>query len=267
MDARGVSHIVAVNIMDTGRMTEGRLARLPAGEREHARSQIKAEMLDRVRSFNDWICTTHRQNPRIIPFVMIDPVLFGTALADELERCIAMGAQGVKIHPSICGHMPDDECLIPVYERCQEAGLGVLSDTGTLVNSDGRAYGMPLNWAPVLADFPRLRFIMAHLCDSIWDDRVDLARQFKTNLWFDTAGGLVDDNHPSALHRGMMTSQAPRVFRKIGVQRVLFGTDAPGRGDVDIRDRAAQIAALPLTDGEKEMILSDNARQFLGLQA
>ncbi|HTE86266.1 MAG TPA: amidohydrolase family protein, partial [Dehalococcoidia bacterium] len=269
MDARRVSHIVAVNIMDTGRMTDVRLARLPAdisgGEREGARAEIRTEMQERVRSFNDWICATFRENARIIPFVMMDPVLFGPGLADELERCIQMGAQGVKIHPSICGHMPDDPCLMPVYERCQEAGLGVLSDTGTLVNPDGQMYGLPLHWVPVLSSFPSLKFIMAHLCDSIWDDRIDLAREFKENLWFDTAGGLLDDNHPPAIHRGMMTSQAPRVFRKIGVERIMFGTDAPGRGDVDIRDRAAQITALSLSDDEKEMILSRNARQFLGL--
>src|SRR6266702_6406992 len=55
MDARGVSHIVAVNIMDTGRMTEGRLARLPgetsAEKREQARGQIGQDMAGRVRSF------------------------------------------------------------------------------------------------------------------------------------------------------------------------------------------------------------------------
>lgn len=269
MDARGVTHIVAVNIMDTNRMTEGRLTRLPSNtperERELARSKIRDEMVDRVCGFNDWICTTYKENPRIIPFVMMDPVLFGPGLIDELERCIAQGAKGVKIHPSICGHMPDHPCLMPVLERCQELGLGALTDTGTGINPDGQAYGLPFNWKPVLSSFPRLKFIMAHLCDSIWDDRIDMAREFKDNLWFDIAGGLVDDNHPPAMHRGMLISQAARVFRKIGVERVMFGTDAPGRGDVDILDRAAQVMALPLSDDEKQMILCGNARQFLGL--
>src|SRR5437899_898927 len=66
MDARTVTHIVAVNIMDTVRMTEGRMARLSpetsAAERERARAQIGEEMVGRVRSFNDWICETHKQN-------------------------------------------------------------------------------------------------------------------------------------------------------------------------------------------------------------
>jgi uncharacterized protein len=267
MDQRGISHMVAVNIMDTGRMARSRLARLNGDEAavERATAEIAAEMRDRVRSFNDWICETHKQNPRIIPYVMMDPVLFEGGLTDELERCIPMGAQGVKIHPSICGHMPDHPCLMPIYERCEQLGLGVLTDTGRLRNPDGQTYGYPFNWVPVLEAFPRLRFIMAHLCDELWDDRLDLSRKFKNNLWFDIAGGLVDDHHPPGLHSEMRVSQAPRVFRKIGVERIMFGTDAPGHGDLDVADRAAQILALPISDGEKEAILSANAKQFLGL--
>jgi predicted TIM-barrel fold metal-dependent hydrolase len=269
MDQRGVSHMVAVNIMDTGRMTEGRLARLPRGasdaEVRQAKDAIRDEMQGRVRGFNDWICETHRNDARVIPFVMIDPVLFGDAVAEELDRCVGLGAKGVKIHPSICGHMPDHPALMPVYERCQELGLGVLSDTGSLVNPDGETYGYPFNWVPVLSAFPRLKFIMAHLTDQMWDDRLELSRQFRDNLWFDVAGGLVDKLHPPALHREMPVAQAPRVFRKVGIDRILFGTDAPGRGDLDILERAGQIVALPLQDGEKEMILSGNAKRFLGL--
>ena len=106
---------------------------------------------------------------------------------------------------------------------------------------------------------------MAHLCDELWDDRLDLSRQFKDNLWFDIAGGIVDEHHPPGLHSEMPVSQAPRVFRKIGVERIMFGTDAPGHGDLDVLDRASQVLALPLEESEKEAILSGNAKQFLGL--
>lgn len=270
MDERGVSHVVTVNIMDTGRMTAARIARLQKGtaaeEVERTRGLLKAEMKERVRSFNDWACDTYRKNPRIIPYMMIDPVLFGDEAVKELDRCIAQGAQGIKVHPSICGHMPDHPSMMPVYQRCQEAGLGVLTDSTARANADGRTYGMPLNWIPVLSTFPGLKFIMAHFCDEMWDDRVDLARQFKDNLWFDMSGGLVDERHPPGGHSNMPANQAVRVFRKVGVERMLFGSDGPGAGHGhDILDAAAQVAELPFTEEEKVMILSGNARRFLGL--
>jgi predicted TIM-barrel fold metal-dependent hydrolase len=268
MDSRGISHVVTVNIMDTGRMTAARLARLPrdfsAAQVEQTRSDLKEEMRGRVRSFNDWACELNSANPRVIPYVMIDPELFGDEAITELDRCIALGAQGIKVHPSICGHMPDHPAMSPAYERCQERGLGVLSDTTSRINADGQAYGLPTNWIPVLSTFPRLKFIMAHFCDELWDDRVELARQFTDNLWFDMSGGLVDESHPPEGHRAMPTTQAVRVFRKVGIERMLFGSDGPGGGHgVDIREAAGQIVALPFTDEEKEQILASNARRFL----
>jgi len=270
MDERGVSHVVTVNIMDTGRMTVARMARLPkdasATEREQAQVRLSKEMQERVCSFNDWACATHKSNPRIIPYVMIDPVLFGDQAVAELDRCIGLGAWGIKVHPSICGHMPNHPNMLPVYELCQERGLGVLSDTTPRANPDGMRYGLPANWTPVLATFPRLKFIMAHFCDELWDERIELAGKFKDNLWFDMSGGLVDEYHPPEGHRGMPATQAVRVFRKVGVDRMLFGSDGPGGGHgVDIREAASQITALDFTEDEKHAILNGNAKRFLGL--
>ena len=271
MNERGVSYVATQNIMDTGRMVEARLARVRAGgaseeEVERVSLDLAENMRERVSGFNDWACEAHAAEPRIIPFVMIDPVLFGEAASEELDRCIAMGAKGVKVHPSICGHMPDHPNMMAVYERLQEAELPILTDSTSRVNEDGQQYGLPTNWRSVLSQFPRLRFIMAHFCDEMWDDRVDLSREFKDNLWFDISGGLVDAHHPSGGHSCLPANQAVRVFRKVGIERIMYGSDGPGVGaGEDIREMAAQVMALDLTDDEKEQILAGNARTFLGL--
>ena len=270
MNERGVSHVATQNIMDTGRMVEARLARVRAGgasdeEVERVRLDLAEGMRERVRGFNDWACETHAEEPRIIPFVMIDPVLFGEAASEELDRCIANGAKGVKVHPSIGKHLPDHPNMMAVYERLQETELPILTDSTSRV-TDGERYGMPFNWRPVLSQFPRLRFIMAHFCDQMWDDRLDLSREFTDNLWFDISGGLVDEHHPPGSHSSMPAVQAARVFRKVGIERIMFGSDGPGGGaGEDIREMAAQVMALDLTDDEKELILAGNARAFLGL--
>jgi predicted TIM-barrel fold metal-dependent hydrolase len=275
MDFNHMSHVVTVNMMDTYAMTQARIARLPKNTSEEelkaTRSHLKEEMIDRVKKFNDWACETHKNNPRVIPFVQIDPILFGDKAIDELNRCIAIGAKGIKVHPNNCGHKPDHPNMMPVYQRMQEAGLWVLTDStghGAPRQSDanGVPFGSPMNWVPVLSTFPKLKFIMAHFCDIMWDDRVDLARQFKDNLWFDMSGGVVDEHHPSGGHSGLPAEQAVRVFRKVGTERIMFASDGPGRGDVDILQAAVQVVKAPFTEAEKVQILSGNAKRLLGLK-
>ena len=51
-----------------------------------------------------------------------------------------------------------------------------------------------------------------------------------------------------------------RLVRHFGADRVLFGTDSPW---ADQRASVAEILALPLTDEEKQAILSRNAGKLL----
>ncbi|MGE3857754.1 MAG: amidohydrolase family protein [Dehalococcoidia bacterium] len=262
MNANGVSYIATMNVMDTPRMVEARIRRARqqgASEDEIAKARVdlREDMRQRVRDLNDWSIAAQNAEPRLITYMMIDPVLFGEQTLDEFERCVEMGAKGVKVHPDIYGHHPDHALMMQVYERCQELGLGVLSD------SRNEEFGQPLGWIPVLKAFPRLKFIMAHLVDEMWDDRIDLARQFGDNLWFDMSTGLVDDHHPAGGHACLPMSQAVRVFRKVGVERIMYGSD--GRPGGDALYGARQVVALPFTDAEKEMILSGNAKRFFNL--
>ena len=268
MDARGISHVATMNIMITNAMIEARVSRARAAgandeEIAKARVDLIEEMRERVRRFNTEMCEASRREPRIITYVMIHPVLFGETAVEELERCIALGAKGIKVHPSNAVHLPDHPNMMPVYELCQSAGLGVLTDSTSRQHADGTAYGSPLHWRPVLKAFPHLKFIMAHLSDDMWDDRLDLAAEFKDNLWFDMSGGLVDSHHPAGGHAMMPLAQAPRVFRKVGVDRIMFGSDGPPVGDIFAA--AQQVMELDMTIEEKEKILAKNARQFLGL--
>ncbi len=273
MDQVNCTHVFVPNVMATHRMTRSRLARLPQdtpeAEVEAVRARLKAEMQDKVRKFNDWIVDVHKTEPRIVPFVLIDPVLFGDGSIDEFERCLARGAVGVKVHPSNCVHMPDHPDLMPVYQRCDELGLVIIADTNGRGGPDredenGVPYGYPTTWVPVLSTFSKLKLIIAHFCDIMWDDRLDMAGRFGDNLYFDMSGGWADAHHPPSSHGVMPAEQVVRVFRKVGVERMLFGSDAPG-GQMGILDAASQIVSLAFTDGEKRMMLSENAKRLVGL--
>ncbi|MCL0102010.1 amidohydrolase family protein [Dehalococcoidia bacterium] len=275
MDQHFISHIIVLNIMVTKRMIESRILRLPPETPEKevaaARLRLNAEMQDRIRTFNDWLCELHSKEPRIIPFVLVDPVLFGEHAIDEYRRCKANGAVGVKLHPSNCGHMPDHPNMMPVYEECQKDGTVILTDTNVRggpgrEDESGVAFGYPINWVPILSNFPKMKLIIAHFCDNMWDDRLDMARQFKDNLYFDMAGGVTDSHfhHDPDSHGGMLSEQVVRVFRKVGTERMLFGSDAPAL-PLSPMEAASQILALPFTPTEKRQILSENARRLFDL--
>ena len=101
---------------------------------------------------------------------------------------------------------------------------------------------------------------MAHLGSAFWDERVELARQFP-NVYFDTAQGF---STPAsvALHqgRGLSASDAVRIIRKIGVERIMFGSDG---SHWEVLPQLEEILALDLTEQEKQMILAENAKRIL----
>ena len=60
----------------------------------------------------------------------------------------------------------------------------------------------------------------------------------------------------------MAEADVPRIFRKIGVERIIFGTDCMG---LDPQPQLEQILRTPLTDREKRAILADNAKRLLNI--
>ena len=266
MDAHHISHLAAMNVMATRAMIASRVRRArEAGRGEaqiaEARDHFRQEMRDRVREMNDWSLAAQAREPRLRVYVALDPTLFEDAAVEEVERCIALGATGVKIHPSSSGHYPDHAALWPVFARCQEAGLGVLACSGGRPGDGGEPYAAPLGWRPVLRAFPRLRLVLAHFCDDAWDERLDLAREFG-QLRFDISGGLVDATHRGDFRSALPAVQAARVFRKVGIERLMWGSDTA----YDPMPSVHQILALDLTDDEKERILARNAKEFFGLR-
>lgn len=262
LDFWGVERAVVLNIMDTRRMTSQRIASAErAGRTPPSEADLSDGMRERVRRFNTWLCDLASREPRIVPFVMADPVLFGDSVLDEIKTRVAAGARGIKIHPGICGHLPSDPRALAIYRYCEAEGIPILTDTSG-DERDGQVWGAPAHWQDVLPRFPRLRLVFAHLPGERWDEMLDLAARFD-NCWFDISGGFVDAEHPQSAHRRMPIEEAARVIRKIGVERVLFGSDAPAHGR-EIPDAAAQLLQLPLTEAEQDAILFGNGRVFFG---
>ena len=258
---------------------KAKLASLPVKQRREAERKLGEQVGPKIREINEWGCEVGRRFPQLLPFSCISPEL-GSAgdMVKEVEVRAGQGAKGIKLHPGMFSFFPDDEVMFPAYEKCQELGLPVLADSATwptphtlvefpspvviAAQADVIDYGEPKNWAKVAETFPKLTIILAHLGSAWWDERVELAQKYP-NIYFDTSQGFsASDRIPYSPHRGLAEADVPRIFRKIGIDRILFGTDFPA---IAPQPQIEQILRLPLTYDEKQKILAENAKRVLRL--
>src|ERR1700686_3718865 len=94
------------------------MAVLPAWDAETATG--------RPRVPNELVAGAGRDHPKsFVGFGSVDPLKGERAVA-ELDRISELGLKGVKLHPSLQAFAPDDERHWPLYERCEDLGLGLL---------------------------------------------------------------------------------------------------------------------------------------------
>ena len=268
MDHLGISKLVFLNVMPTVEMREARMHALPPdvtdGERDEAVQEVDEELAGRISRQNAWACEVGAEHERLVPFVGVQAMLGSERAVEEIVVGRNRGAKGVKIQPGMNMFLPTDPVLIDVYETATELGMPILTDSGTYGRPapSGAPYGQPLNFARVLNAFPSLTLVMAHFASAYWDERIELAARHP-NLHFDLSGGFgARDLHARDDHRALPEEDAPRILRKVGVHRFMFGTDGPS---VMPQPYIEQVLRLGLTDDEKQAILADNARRIYSL--
>lgn len=271
MDRHGISHVVALNLFPTSLLRRRFVAKLPdrlAGQHlEDAREAIERDLADRLRAQNQWLCEVARDEPRVVAGIGIQKLLSPRAMAEEVRRRAAQGARAVKLIPGWYREFPDDSAYWPAYEACQELGLAVTVDTGSLglgrhmahPEQDNKViFGEPIRLRKVLEAFPRLTVVMCHFGSAFWDQRVHLALRFD-NLYFDISGGF--HRHGFRARdgdRALPEADAVRVMRTAGIDRMMFGSDGPS---VMVRPSLRQFLRLDLTNRERRMVLSETARR------
>jgi predicted TIM-barrel fold metal-dependent hydrolase len=281
MDNNGISHMAFMILIPRqfrGPLYEkAKAMELPAGERGKEIDRLSQQIVPLMQEMNEWGCGIGRRFPRLLPFIGLSDDMGGEEGAKEVALRASQGARGVKMHPGQFSLFPDDERLWPAYAKCQELGLPILTDSGPWPHThlvrmypnplgyhipEGKDYAEPIRWARVLEAFPRLTVILAHLGSAWWDERVDLAQRY-SNVYFDTSQGFATpDQIPVVAHRGLAEDDVPRIFRKIGVDRILYGSDFPG---IAPQPQIEQLRRLPFTDDEKRMIFAGNAKRVLGI--
>lgn len=199
---------------------------------------------DQVRSVNDFLCRSAAEHPEFIPFGTLHPKMDG--LADEVDRMIANGLRGVKLHADFQGFRLDDEDVLYMYEIL-EGRLPLLLHMGD-INTENTT---PERLKNVIRRFPKLQVIGAHFSGySVWDRAERVLAD--SGIWVDTSSSLPF----------MTPERGTELVHAFGAEHCLFGTDYPMWDHAGEYDRFCR---LDLTDTEREMILHENAERLLGL--
>ena len=199
-----------------------------------------------------------RHSDVLIPFASVDPH-DGAAAVDSLRDLVAVGARGLKLHPSLQGFSPDDPAFSPLYAAAADLGIPIVFHTGqTGIGAGlpgGRGiklrYSDPMLLDDVAADHPDLTVIMAH--PSVpWQDAAISIATHKANVYIDLSGWSPKYFPP----------QLVRAANGLLKHKVMFGSDYP----LMTPDRwLKDFAALDIKDDVRPLILKENAIRALGL--
>jgi hypothetical protein len=156
---------------------------------------------------NDMVlAAAERSGGLLVPFCRVDPHDHARV---EAERCIAAGAQGIKLHPRAEQFTLDHPGVRPLVALAAEEHLPVLIHAGRGIPALGE------HAVALAGEFPDARLILAHagICDLgwIWHAAAD-----HPNLLFDTAW--------------WMPADLAALFALVPPGQIVFATDAPYGG-------------------------------------
>ncbi len=205
-----------------------------------------ATVAAQVPSINNFLAASIKEYPdRLIGFMAMHPDY--EDIAGEVDRAIALGFKGIKLHPDFQHFAIDDPVAYPIYEAAQ-GRIPILFHTG-----DHRySYSEPHRLARMMKDFPKLKVIGAHFGGwSQWDDAVQVLAGQK-NLWVDC----------SSTRYAMSSEKFRSLIEAFGTDRVLFASDYPMWRP---EDELNHLRSLGFSDEDMEKMLHKNIEELLNL--
>ena len=261
LDRGGFAHGVVVNLFSADLFRQQYESTLlpdtEAAERARAMAEFEATIGERYVAFNRWLMDTLADVPTISGFVAMDPrALSMQRNVEHLREMAERGARGVKLHPVVQKFEANDPRMHPVYRACIEMGLTVLSHTGPA--RGGEPFAEIQAFAPMLAEFPGLTVLLAHLGGGKWQDTLAVAQAFP-NVAFDLCEIIEWAGAPNA----PTLEELATLIRDIGPERIVLGSDYPW---YEPAHTAELVMSLPvLSELEKNAILGENAARILRL--
>ena len=261
MDQAGIATTMIVPWIPARQIYEERLAQPSAGGPAD-RDAVLAQLGDEWSAYNRWAARAGRDHAgRFTSVVAVDPVLFGERWTrDQIDTHLKEGAVGLKITPMYIGTYPADDRMAVLWEEADRRQLPVLTlSTGPMPAQALAAMSLPESFAdinhprsfePILKAYPRCKIVLAHIAIGAEEELARLTARY-SNLYCDTSQWLEGVGKPG----GWSADKAADLFRRIGVDRILFGTNYPIMDPAEFLKIMAEIA---LSESERHQILSEN---------
>ncbi len=186
--------------------------------------------------------------PGLLQYVVVNPLQPRTY--DQARDMLnAPWCVGIKIHPEEHGYRIADHGPA-LFRFFEEVAAPVMTHSGC-PNS------LPATFVPFANAHPGVRLLLAHLGNGAGDNqRLDLqvraVQQARNdNLCVDTSSA-----------RSIMPGLIEWAVKEIGAGRLLFGSDTPLH---HVAVQRARIDSAAISAGDRELILSKNARRFFDL--
>ncbi len=205
---------------------------------------------------NEFILEACAIEPRLKPVVNIAKNAPRPAM--HLRRLAEKGAVALKIHPPSDGEGPDSDRYRTLLRVAAELGLPVILHTGcihTRLLYKDPLQGEAQRYAPWFKEFKNTRFVLAHM--NFHEPHVAL--------------DLVEDHDNVFVETSWQPAEViGEAVRRVGAERVLFGTDWPFVGDnldVGLRRIRTCIDAGTMTEEQSELVLGKNAARVFNLES
>jgi hypothetical protein len=182
----------------------------------------------------------------------------GPAALEELRRVAALGATWVKLHPNTQDFDVADPAVAAVVAEATALDLPVLFDAYSPWDRN-----QPGKFIQLAMAVPESRLILAHAHGPdfpalVVHEIVSRYPFWPRQVWIDVSATA------SLLANGPFAEQFVWVLRKVGTDRVLFGSDYPLD---DPRTALDAVRSLGFDDDELRAILFDNAAALLAATA
>ncbi len=198
---------------------------------------------------NNFAIEVHQTNPHLYALGSLNPD--SDCVASEARRLRDAGIRGIKLHPDYVTTPIDDDKFDAIYQACIENDLFVISHSGWDFISPDFVHCTPERILRVLAKYPDLRFVAAHMgANKQWDEVERLL--IGKNLWIETSLAPMFD---------LDRKQCERMLKNHDPNKLLFGSDFPW---YRIDEEFAYIDSLDLPQELKCKIYSENALKLLG---
>ncbi len=214
-----------------------------------------------VKEGNYEVDAALRTTEKLLGYVVYSPV-FPESAEDLALLKSNPKFRGVKIHPDYHGYSLDSR-------RCRDAVEAVADQCDLMLFHvscmPGTGFSPALTVADIAKHHPETNFVLAHMAgiyqngnypyfpnmDSL-EKVVDLALD---NVYIDTAHFLM------YVYPGVME----KMYSLAGADHIVFGTDAPLQGPMQMRFAREVIEAMDIPQADKEKILFRNSAKILHL--